>query len=741
MSKFTESFDNVEADEELKERVLKRISTEKASASSKTVSPQHPVFSNEKQKSDMPKRKRRFSFVPLIIAASFLALMFIVPTVATLIGNAAANPQYDFSKARQVKDSAQLKELLAVQEYRPGGSFFPDFLNGCGSVVSAPNDGDAESAPPPASPGASPDESVATPDSSEDSKGNSSSTNVQVDGMDEGDIIKNDARYIYRLSGNGFTIAETDNGNLTAVCSVPLKNFSPIEMYIRGNQLIVVGGVYYNEPYYGMNDLANGGYTKYYSYHQKVEIRIYDLADLTKPVLERFFEVDGNYHTSRIHEESGTLYFVVNYYHYAYDYSHKDKEDNSARPFARDDEDAIPEPMPFDDIYYFKNNPAHAYMILGKIDLNNPESTADTKAYLSNQNILYLSGENLYTSTVQWFYSFDGNRSESRSYIAKFSLSDLGYVGAGTVKGVPKDRYSLDEYEGTLRVASTYGFGSDSAAAVYVFDSGMKELSNILEIAKGEGIDSAAFAGVKGYITTSPRPNFTDPLFILDFTDPKKPTLSEGLKEQGINQYLKTIKDSSYVLGFGVDSDEFGNNRTGLKVQLYDMSGSAPVSVAKVSINGQNSYAEVLTNPKALLYMYNEVTQTGYFGFSAERAGYEQISYYYPGNQWSSGGWTTYYAYTVYEQGFYLFTFDAANGTMEQVGVLSNFSAGVNVYQSNRDVNWDWQYEQQRFGQYVQRGIIINDYIYTVANDTITAYDLSGLTETDRITEKTPVIP
>ena len=689
MSKFKESFDGIEAGEELKRDTINRIKEAEKAAANRLSAP-------------FTKKPRRGWKIALITMAACLAVIMAFPSYLAMV-NAIGNPRYNFSKARPVKSESRLSALLSKEEYAPLTFGIKEkTLTSSDSAPQGPQ-GDIGA------------QGTAGVDGKDGSTAHST-TNVQVEGVDEGDIIKNDGEYIYRLSTGGFNIVKTDNGQLEKVCDIPIENFTPIEMYVRGNQLILIGGGYKQMWNYDIYDLIDGGYMYCMSYHTNVQIRIFDLSDIVNPVETRFYQMEGYYNTSRIQEETETLYFVMNYYnsYYYYDGLGKDKA-QARRPYCRNDENKDAEPLPVDDIYYFKNVPNKQYMILGAINLNDSEKDAEIKAYLSCANITYVSGENLYISSFQSFYGVLGDTSETRSYIAKFSLSDLGFKGSNSVNGTLKDRYCLDEYNGYLRVATSYGWGRSSASAVYVFNKKMKEVSKLTNIAPGEAIDSATFSGDKGYISTSPRWILSDPLFIIDFSDVSHPKISEGLKEDGINNYMKAIDSTGYVLGFGTDSDSattaWWGGKTGVKVQLYDMSGDEAVSVAKLTVEGNCSYAEVLSNPKALLYMYDENAKTGIIGFAAEQAGY------YGSN----------YNYAINRQGLFLYSFDAAAGTLKEIGLLSNFDTNVNVYSYSYN---DYKYQDMfnRYSRYVKRGIVIGGYIYTVADSVIAAYDLKDLT-------------
>jgi hypothetical protein len=243
-------------------------------------------------------------------------------------------------------------------------------------------------------------------------------------------------------------------------------------------------------------------------------------------------------------------------------------------------------------------------------------------------------------------------------------------------------------------------------------------------------MDSATFSGNFGYISTSPPGVIWDPLYTVDLTNPYKPTISEGLVTDGINQYLKAITGTQFAIGIGQDSPPGGSaQQTGIKIELYDMkpgTGEMPESKSKFSIHGTATFAEVLWNPRALLYMFDETTKQGIVGFAAESA------------TWSSG-------HTIFAQGFYLFSFDAVNGSMQFLGsqrtsynatillpTFSNFCIQQNLWPVPNDASLTWQQrwalQLEMYPRYVSRAIVNNGYIYTVSDSVITGYCLQTLT-------------
>ena len=126
-----------------------------------------------------------------------------------------------------------------------------------------------------------------------------SSTNVQVEGVDEADIVKTDGEYIYYLKDNQVVIIKADKNNMKKMATIGYLESAlyPSDIYIDENLLMVVGNAYN----------AKGSFTK---------AVIYDVTDKSKPVVKRVLEQEGYYVSSR--KNGDNLHIISS--HYVYDY-------------------------------------------------------------------------------------------------------------------------------------------------------------------------------------------------------------------------------------------------------------------------------------------------------------------------------------------------------------------------------------------------------------------------------------
>ncbi|MCX6740438.1 MAG: beta-propeller domain-containing protein [Candidatus Parcubacteria bacterium] len=205
--------------------------------------------------------------------------------------------------------------------------------------------------------------------------------------------------------------------------------------------------------------------------------------------------------------------------------------------------------------------------------------------------------ENEMTNRMQT-YGKAHRRELEQSGIFKIAIDGFKITANGSVPGKPLNQFSLDEYNGNLRVATTVGqswFGmvgggtSESANDVYVLDKDLKVIGSVLDLGLTERIYSARFIEDKGYVVTFRQ---TDPFYVIDLSNPKKPELKGELKIPGYSGYLHPINKDK-IIGIGEE-----NNK--VKVAIFDVSNpSDPKELAKYLL--EEYWSEAVTNHHAFL--------------------------------------------------------------------------------------------------------------------------------------------
>ena len=445
-----------------------------------------------------------------------------------------------------------------------------------------------------------PTESPALPAEESDRSDDFSSTNEQVEGVNEADIVKTDGRFIYVALGKSVKIYDSNNGNPILTDEITLDVDETTgqyvvlsELYIADGRLVILGARngFDNwirpipEPTLDAPDaLIMPRYpNKSYTY-----CAVYDIDSNGKKSLIKEFEVEGSLLSSR--KKDDTLYLVVNKY-LNYYFMDGNVEIPTYKDSTLSDEYRT---LPVDRIMYHPGRAAQNYLIIAAIDIRNEATQSSINAFLGSGSLVYMSNQALYVAGND-YSSFFG----SITNIAKFNVDGLkvGFAGGGMVEGSILNQFSMDEFDGNLRIATT-NWQMESSNALYVLDNNLNPLGKVEHLAPGERIFSVRFMGDKGYIVTFRQ---IDPLFVLDLSDPLEPKVIGELKVPGFSNYLHPINEN-VLLGIGQNVDEITGVQSGIKLSTFDVSdGGKPREIANLVLGDSGSYAEVLNNHKALM--------------------------------------------------------------------------------------------------------------------------------------------
>jgi inhibitor of cysteine peptidase len=197
------------------------------------------------------------------------------------------------------------------------------------------------------------------------------------------------------------------------------------------------------------------------------------------------------------------------------------------------------------------------------------------KQTLSSDDLLKIETE---TQNKLSEYLKKNVRSFEHSGIIKIDVQNLNIVSVGSIPGKPLNQFSLDEFEGNLRVATTVGdgmFSDFSVNDVYVLDKNLKESGKVTDMGVGERIYSVRFIEDRGYVVTFKQ---TDPFYVLDLGNPKDPKKTGELKIPGYSSYLHKL-EKDMILGVGMEGSK-------VKLSLFDVSDSSnPKEISKYSLD------------------------------------------------------------------------------------------------------------------------------------------------------------
>lgn len=405
-----------------------------------------------------------------------------------------------------------------------------------------------------------------------------SATNVQVNGVDEPDMVKNDDKFIYTLStrsGKVMIVRAYPAQSMKIESSISLdKNFHASNMFLKDNFLIVFGQYYESSPNYdAMKEHWYAG--------EKSKVIVYDIGNKEEPKLAKSLIVGGRYNDSRL---IGDKVYVISNQSINIDF--KNASDEERAPFYIDSSlKGKAKEVDYKHIVYNPKDVYPNYINISSIDLSNINSEAKVTSVLGNGSNIYCSDKNMYIAS---------ENAENKTILYKFQLfnSKVELKNKTEIDGNILNQFSMDEYNNYFRIAVTnnsYGFtNSNMSSGIYIFDNNLKLISKVCNIAVGEKIYSVRFMGDRAYMVTFKQ---TDPLFALDLSDPKKPKITGKLEMPGFSTYLQPY-DENHIIGFGRNSTDVSENGLTLakpgnmKFAMFDVTDmSKPKQMYNVSLD------------------------------------------------------------------------------------------------------------------------------------------------------------
>lgn len=406
-----------------------------------------------------------------------------------------------------------------------------------------------------------------------------SSTNIQEQGVDEADLVKTDGAWIYILRADGtLAIVKADSQKPVLESMITLEGITQPqvhEFYLDGDSLTIIAGgqdASLTEED-GVYQVSSGAQTCLFTY---------DISNRENPVLTGSVTQDGSYETSR--KTGDYIYLFTSYTPQIAD----TYEASALVPRANG------KAVPADSVYLPENLTTQSYLVISSVDVKNPGEIQDTKALVSGTANFYVSTENIYISNQVW------NSDTTSTELVKFHYEEGTITGtaAGIVKGYLNNSFSMNEYEGFLRLVSTYYDEEwNEYNALYILDETLTLTGAIENLAEGETIRSARFLGDTGYFVTFRQ---TDPLFSVDLSEPSNPVILGELKVTGFSSYLHFYGENT-LLGLGYEADEETGITSGLKLSMFDISDPENVTEENRLILSGVTWCSSLDNYKSIL--------------------------------------------------------------------------------------------------------------------------------------------
>ena len=526
---------------------------------------------------------------------------------------------------------------------------------------------------------------VPRPSGSDETYVDYSMTNIQVEGVDEADIVKSDGKYIYVVSGNKVIIIDAYPAENARVLSEIDAGEHPTELFINGNKLVVFGWE---------------------------NIKVYDVSDKEKPILTRDVSLDGYYFDSRM--VGDYVYVII----------------NSPAIYRETEKIDLPcissngntKTVPATEIYYFENIDDYWYEFTTIMAINaqddEEEITSETFLIGTTQN-MFVSSTNIYITYTNYrifpLRDWSGEVSDletEKTTIHKISIADgaIEYKSSGEVPGHVLNQFSMDEYQGYFRIATTTGevWGGGAQNHVYVLDEDLNIAGRLEGIAPGERIYSARFMGDRVYLVTFKK---VDPLFVIDLEDPNNPRVLGELKIPGYSDYLHPY-DETHLIGVGKEAVDMGSFAwyQGAKIALFDVSDPEnPIEISKYVIGDRGTDSYALSDHKAFLFSRSKNLLV--IPILLAEINEEQYPGGVPPNAHGEYTW----------QGAYVFDISLADGLV--------LKGGITHSENDAQLGWGWYYSSRS----VKRSLYIDNLLYTISDELVKINNLEDLSEVNAL--------
>ena len=399
----------------------------------------------------------------------------------------------------------------------------------------------------------------------------------QVQGISEGDIAKRSDKYLFYLTGTKLYVYSINKKNSHVECIFPLDIFvtkienvynSAYNIYDELEKLDEELAHTYGWEMYLTSDCKTLHLVMEHPSYPMTGVLSLDVSSAPSVGVTDFKVFSGKYLSSRMVNGELLLFtsFVVNRKY--------DKENPlSYIPYYTSGEKQYFS----NDIYFPQELSSRHYVTVSRID-GHGLKVKESASFLSYSENIYVSKNNIFLTRQlrvkngNELLEFWGARTPYDTEIIAIGYTDDKFTVSDTVKvrGYIKDQYSLDEYEGILRVATTSymlepGKETTSTASLFCIDISTMEIVSSVECfaPENEVVRSVRFDGTSGYICTSYKEVLIDPVFFFDLSDIHNITYKDTGEIDGYSSSLIDI-GGGYVVGIG-----YGKSTQTLKIEAY----------------------------------------------------------------------------------------------------------------------------------------------------------------------------
>ncbi len=469
-----------------------------------------------------------------------------------------------------------------------------------------------------------------------------SDTTVQVRDVDEADVVKSDGDFLYVIQGNNLVKVRAWPADATeTVASVSVEG-QPLEMFVRDGKAVVYSSVY--------RDLSqpdpNAGYSRYYPYYYSspgyTKVTVLDVDGETPEVLREAY-LEGSYVSARRHDAVVRTIVQAGYKVPPLDGAYIEYFTPFGEPYRQIDIDAqvdawlsrtiwavtqtelgdwLPRQYGLVDGEVVEQAPSCGDFYQPDVDLSQTGvtqvfalnlDTDDGEAKLGGATVLaraerVYANDNVVLLAQTDYGSFENGYSESTT-LHRFDLAgdDTVYTASGSLPGYIQSQFSLDEHEGTIRVSTTQNrfsgaggeqTGPKNRVLTLATSGGWLDVWGQTEVfGQNEQIFATRFIGDLGYVVTFRQ---TDPLFVVDLSDPGNPEVVGELTIPGFSNFLFPL-DATHLFAIGRDATAEGRAQ-GLALSIFDVSDPTSPALAHKYVYDGQGYSDANVDHRAITF-------------------------------------------------------------------------------------------------------------------------------------------
>ena len=610
-----------------------------------------------------------------------------------------------------------------------------------------------------------------------------SGTNNQEEGVDEADFLKTDGYHIYLLQGRDLHILNVPEfGQIENASSMEIEG-SPQAMMLDQNRLVILSSVNpwsipNTSPLYEAMAWDDG----YYGWRTSTltKMTVIDITDRENPSTSQELFIEGWYMTAR--EVAGTVRMVSHawmdvpglqtwldlpdgYWDLEYDnpmrrairaevayqtllaneevLNNLTLEDLTSKVYEMQGDSLVEHSMLEEQDCANFAAPSDGFnrgiSSIFSIDLNSSEITFEVDHIIGNYPQVYASSDVLVLTenAFDWWRFWSNDGLDEMTNIHTFDISQQGetvYTGSGRVDGTILNQFSISEYEGILRVATTTGqwnrwwmedpepMSSQVVTLTRSIDLEtneqiLVEVGKVENIAEGERIWSARFVEDRAYIVTFEQ---IDPLWVIDLSDETQPVILGELEVPGVSTYIHPLSEE-YLLTIGMgpaNTDGTGLDWSSTQISLFDISDPTQptrddvlrVSPVQESDDGgwQWSWSEATYEHKAFQYWAPKNMLSIPLSTYRYTSGYDDEGQYFWNYEWVSK--------------LVLIDVNQTDGSLSIYGEVNN----SDLYERENNRYWWNDFN-------IRRSIFMGDYIYAISSGGVTVTNITTLEESDRV--------